>query len=94
MQTQQNKPAVLVFGSQDALNAGAVASALKGVEGVTADPSRGQVRVRYDPFTVQAQHIRRAVGPACDEGDLPERFLAAWPKLAQLIPAVAAVSLL
>jgi hypothetical protein len=94
MQTQNNKPAVLVFGSQDALSAGTVASALKGVEGVTADPSRGQVRVRYDPFTVQAHHIRRAVRPAFDEGDVPVRLLAAWPKLARLIPAVAAVSLL
>jgi hypothetical protein len=94
MQTQINKPAVLVFGTRDALNAGSVASALKGVEGVTADPRRGQVRVRYDPAAVQANHIRRAVGPRLDCGELSDRLLAAWPRIAQLLPAVAAATLL
>jgi hypothetical protein len=89
MQMQSNKPAVLVFGTRDALNAGSVASALKGVEGVTADPRRGQVRVRYDPFTVQPSHIRRAVGPVLDYGELSDRLLAVWPRIAQLLPAVA-----
>jgi hypothetical protein len=93
MRTQINKPAVLVFGCHDALNAGSLASALKGVEGVTADPGRGQVRVRYDPRTVQPIHIRRAVSPI-DEAELPARLLAAWPRIAQLLPAVAAVSML
>jgi hypothetical protein len=94
MQTQINKRAVLVFGSHDALNVGSLASALEGVEGVTADPGRGQVRVRYDPDTVQAQHIRRALAPVHDDAELPVRLLAAWPKLAQVLPIVAAVSLL
>jgi hypothetical protein len=91
---QINKPAVLVFGCHDALNAGSAASALKGVEGVTADPERGQVRVRYDPFTVQPIHIRRAIGPKVDERELSLRLLAVWPRIAQLLPAVAAVTLL
>jgi hypothetical protein len=89
MQTQISKRAVLVFGCHDALNVGSRASALEGVEGVTADPGRGQVRVRYDPRAVEAQHIRRAIVPNRDESELSTRLLAAWPRLAQVLPVVA-----
>jgi dihydrodipicolinate synthase/N-acetylneuraminate lyase len=90
MQMQTHRRAVLVLGSHDALNAGTMASGMKGVEGVTADPKRGQVRVCYDPHTVEAQDIRRALLPLADIDDSSVRLLlTAWPKLAQVLPAAA-----
>jgi hypothetical protein len=92
MQMQTQRHAVLVLGSHDALNAGTAASGIKGVEGVTADPKRGQVRIRFDPFTVEAQDIRRAVLPLTDVDDSSVRLLlTAWPRLAQVLPMAASL---
>jgi hypothetical protein len=92
MQMQTHRHAILVLGSHDALNAGTAACGLKGVEGVTADPERGQVRVTYDPHAVEARDIRRAVTPQVDVDDSSVRLLlTAWPRLAQVLPVAASL---
>ena len=91
MQMQTQRHAVLVLGSHDALRAGSAACAIKGVEGVTADPERGQVRILFDPFTVEAQDIRRAVLPLPDDDTSVRVLLSAWPRLAQVLPAAASL---
>ena len=91
MQMQTQRHAVLVLGSHDALSAGSAACAIKGVEGVTADPKRGQVRILFDPVTVEAQDIRRAVLPLPDDDASVRVLLSAWPRLAQVLPVAASL---
>jgi hypothetical protein len=92
MLTQTTRSAVLVLGSNDPAHAGTAALALPGVAGVTADPGRGQLMVRYDPDEVEAQHIRRAVRPDLDfDATNVCMLLSAWPTLARALPAAAAL---
>ena len=90
---QNEASAVLVLGLADPTHAGPAALALPGVAGVTADPDRGQLRVRYDPREVGADRIRRAVRP---EYELPDgapgrALLTAWPTLAKALPVAASL---
>lgn len=92
MQTQPTRSAVLVLGSSDPAHAGTAALALRGVAGVTADPRRGQLMVRYDPSEVEAQSIRRAIRPALEfDATGVAMFLNAWPTLARAIPVAASL---
>ena len=88
------RSAVLVLGSADPAHAGSAALALPGVACVTADPSRCQLLVRYDPEAVEAALIRRAVRPELAEDGLDAQarlLLSAWPTLARALPAAASL---
>jgi hypothetical protein len=92
MLTQNTRSAVLVLGSSDPAHAGAAALALPGVAGVTADPRRGQLMVRYDPTAVQAERIRRAVRPELEfDATGVCMLLSAWPTLARAFPVAVAL---
>jgi hypothetical protein len=92
MLTQTTRSAVLVLGSNDPAHAGTAALALQGVAGVTADPCRGQLMVRYDPSEVEAQHIRRAVRPDLEfDATGVCMLLSAWPTLARALPVAASL---
>jgi copper chaperone CopZ len=74
----------------EATRIGVVALNVPGVAGVTADPARGQVVVRYDPEQVAADVIRSAARQLDDTED-SGFWLNAWPRLANALPTAASL---
>lgn len=93
MQALPAKRAVLVLSTPnaDATRIGVAALRVSGVSGVTADPARGQVVVRYDPERVAAEHIRAAALPNGDDAEASGFWLNAWPRLANALPTAASL---
>jgi len=77
---------VLSTGTQEVTGAGRAIRYLPGVTGVTADPERGQVRVRYNGSAAAACRILATLHPA-----QPQSQTVAWlvklPMLARAISA-------
>lgn len=72
----------------DAACAGCEISSLPGVFRVTADPERRQLLVRYAPDTITLSEIRACLMPE-GHSALPSPLLAAWPRVADVLPIAA-----
>lgn len=70
----------------DVASAGCAISDLSGVTSVTVYPERGQLQVRYEPSEIAPSEIRACLYPHSDALALPAPLLAAWPRVAEVLP--------
>jgi hypothetical protein len=87
--TRPHSTLVLHTAGRDAVAAGIDVRALPGIAGVTADPGRRQLVVRFDASRVDEQRIRLAVRPRVEVPQ--DAWLELLPKVGRAVPVVAAL---